>query len=448
MRKAFIILLSSALAAILLTIAYLEIGTWTAPLVAGAAASLLGTSLWSKFSSHIHGEESSERDAIYQLALVALTAILTFAFITTVQTQSVITQKITSESLVENSGRYYMNDVAYDGDRLVGGGWYRLGDTDDYLDAAIWTSTDGWSWPAVPKHLNGDYFGGIQTDQGHVAQRLINGVTALDDHSILLVGFDTAPDNVKRGKAWRLPRGEDTVQLAPDIVLPDAEEYLSYAHHGGDEVLSGIDDGNAVVWIRSDKGDWKATSFGSWPEVSIEKAVHEGGKWFLVGWDRSTDPGFADDPDYYYARDALLLVADDNFNWKKVPSLAGITGSQVINDVVYLKDTWLAIGEDDGGNNTKMDAAIWRSNTGDEWEPVGDRSLAGAGGWQFMTAAVIHPRSERITVVGGQIPGKDRVDPVPPATAKTQWTNDAWEITLKPSQGVRWTAFYDWIPFI
>ncbi|WP_157180044.1 hypothetical protein [Rhodococcus sp. P14] len=363
---------------------------------------------------------------------------LTILIVTVFRAYSIDVQVYRNITLLDEDGRVVMSDVAYDGKMFVAGGTYRpKGAGDDYLDAALWTSEDGWTWDRLAH--DHELFGGVAIPGGRVAHRRINSVYATPE-GFLIFGFDTAPDGETRAAVWELSSGSVQARRAEGS-FPDARSFQGYSRHGSVEIAVGSDQQNATVWRRQGDGGWSAQSFGPSGIVQLKSVTYQNGSWFVTGFDRSTDPNFSgelSEDQNYYRRDGAIWASADGASWTRVDGMAGIEGSQTVNDIEYSHGMWIAVGEDDAADEKAMDAAIWISDDGRRWRRSSSFLLAGVLEWQTMGGLV--DAGDRLIAVGTELPENyEKSEPEGGVSMSREqvWVNAVWRIDLEPRLGSR-----------
>ncbi|MBB2991098.1 hypothetical protein FHR72_002571 [Mycolicibacterium iranicum] len=440
----------STFAAAALAFVSLQWGYGLGGVLGGAVVGVIMTTVIPRVIGYIRNERvnlSADHAPLgYVIISSALTAGLTFSAVWFLQCYGFETTSNQSVSLVSAEGRYSMTDVVHDGKQFVAVGWYRKADTDEYLDGAIWTSPDGHSWRRLWNEDIGRLLGGIEIDGGKVAHRVVSAVTRTDN-GVVLVGWDTAPDDISRGKAWRMRTDTESLEEAVDLDMPEAGWFDGFAQDGSRQVVVGGVDGTAVAWFRNGADPWIKFSFGPSSKVQIYSVNYEHGRWFAAGTDRSEDPDYDTahtEEENRWARDGAIWSSADGQHWEKLEGFAEVKGAQKVSDIMYTHGVWLAFGEDDFGDPRQMDAAMWWSDDGIRWQRVSDNSLTGAASWQSMAGAVESPDGAGVLVVGSTIPGKEQETPPAPSgdnEAFAIWANATWQVAFNRANGIRWRAF-------
>ena len=104
-------------------------------------------------------------------------------------------------------------------------------------------------------------------------------------------------------------------------------------------------------------------------------------------------PGLVAVGDRYEREDAGVWISSDGVTWEAIVSDAfggvpdddGVDGEQVMEDVAAVPDLIVAVGTDELQETRDVDAAVWISPDGREWEKVEDEDLGG-GGFQGLYA--------------------------------------------------------------
>lgn len=160
-----------------------------------------------------------------------------------------------------------------------------------------------------------------------------------------------------------------------DTTLPNTTSSATTAVSGSDpdSEATSLPTTSAIAWERID--DPEAFDGG------FMNAVTTGG------------PGLVAVGTTYAREDAAVWVSSDATDWERIASEAfggvpdgnGVDGDQEMRDITTFGDLIVAVGSDEMQESRDVNAAVWLSTDGYEWEKVDDEDLGG-GGFQAMNA--------------------------------------------------------------
>jgi hypothetical protein len=226
----------------------------------------------------------------------------------------------------------------------------------------LWTSPDGRSWTEVRTHA-------FQPKRGLIANVLglaygPRGFLALGLRSYGDSETPTPPEAAwtsADGRIWReqtfsLPAGKGPVP-ALGAVLGSRSGYLAV--------------GNAI-WSSHDGLKWRRV-IGLGKDERLSYVTHAGSRIFAVGRG---------------ANAPIAFVSSDGRTWRRSRVNAG--SDYVIAGVTATSTGYVAVGTkrtivDAGTGRSTQWPAIWRSNTGDEWNLEEESSVAGPGAMNTAT---------------------------------------------------------------
>jgi len=239
------------------------------------------------------------------------------------------------EAVFGGDGEQSMFGVTVGGPGLV-----VVGATDGWFgdgDAAVWTSSDGFTWSRVPHDAT--VFGGANS-------QTMWDVT-VGGPGLVAVGWD----------------GQGILETSPDV--------------------------DAAIWTSVD-GD-------TWSRVPHDEEVF-GAAWInsvTVGGPGLVAVGGTEG--YWTDGDAVVWTSVDGITWSRVPhdeTVFGGVDSQVINDVTVGGPGLVAVGQDGGigpwDHNADTNAAVWTSVDGINWSRVPhDETVFGTGGNPSMLGVTV-----------------------------------------------------------
>ena len=283
---------------------------------------------------------------------------------------------------------------------LVAGG--TTGDSLE-VDAAVWHSLDGRNWERAPTELS---------------------FTGPGDQAILtVVGFDdrifAAGDDYLDAAVWVSTDGS-TWTLITDAALGGEGEQTIYQLEVTEHGLLAVGDDNrdAAMWVLEGES-WKKLdqpAFGGPGHQVIQDVASFSNGLIAVGG------VFEYDDIYFLGRgvrgqlDALVWFSADGTTWTRVEAdavLAG-RGHQVMEQTVAWGSTLVGVGYDlagrgnvvEGlaarGSGLDVDAGVWVSHDGMDWEYIVDSDLGGDD-WQDIWDIVIVPEIGAVAVGGDDL---------------------------------------------
>jgi len=285
------------------------------------------------------------------------------------------------EAIFDGPGNQYLTGVAAGGPGLVavgvdGGGYGRS------VDAAVWTSIDGFTWSRVPHDET--IFGGAE----------IHSVTVGGPGLVAVGSSGVGGNNLDISKATEADKNfatDSVVWTSTDGITWSRVPHDSVVFGGrGDQSMSkviaagpglvavGVDsDGNddsvdAAVWTSVDGFTWSRvphdeTIFGG---AEIHSVTAGGPGLVAVGLDAAICEG--DTPDCEDV-DAAVWTSADGITWARVATseeVFGGAGSQSMSGVATTNGTLVAVGRDGTGAWGKagtVQAAVWTSTDGITW---------------------------------------------------------------------------------
>lgn len=302
-----------------------------------------------------------------------------------------------SDSGFGGSGEQMIWAIAAAGEGLIAGGTTgRLEET----DAALWYSPDGRDWLRAPM---------LPSWQGPGNQAVL--AVASYEGRIFAAGRDYLDAGV-----WVSEDGISWSQVTDPVFGGEGEQViydLEVAPQGliavGDDAL------DAAVWILDEAG-WRQlddTSFGGDGHQMIQDIISLDTGFVAVGG------VFEYDEIYFLGRglrghlDAVAWVSRDGVDWIRIEddAVLGGRGHQVLERVVEWDSTLVGVGYDlagrgnvieglaERGSGLDVDAAVWVSDNGTEWEYMIDGDLGGED-WQDIWDIVIVPEIGAVAVGG------------------------------------------------
>jgi hypothetical protein len=266
----------------------------------------------------------------------------------------------------------FMQAVTVGGPGLVAVG-YESG-TDD--DAAVWTSPDGLSWTRVPH--DEAVFGGPGSEE-------MFGVTA-GGPGLVAVGWGVV-DGDEGAAVWVSTDGYTWERIIDNAVFggPGGQAMYAVVAGGPGLVAVGYDflegEWDAAVWTSTDGLNWSEVPaagavFGG-PNIQEMRSVALGGPGLVaVGNDYAE-----------VAVNGAVWTSADGLTWTRVPHDAAVfggAGNQEMRGVAAGTPGLAAVGRDDTGE--AGDAAVWASADGLTWWRVTDPVVFGGPLLQEMYA--------------------------------------------------------------
>lgn len=232
------------------------------------------------------------------------------------------------------------------------------------------------SWTEVP---SADAFGGRgdQVVLGGADTRI--GFLTLGYSAALRSGEATARDY--DAAVWTAAAPEQWTRIAsPSFEGPGNQRAADAAVLGGVVVIVGVDssqgDLDAAVWLSDDDGaTWMRVGVDS-PALRVE-GTQEAMRDVLVTDSGLVAVGYATSDE---GDDAAVWTSPDGREWVALTQALGAPGDQQMAAVTRLDAGALAGGFTTGAD---LDAALWRSEAGIVWEPVGVDALGGPGDQQI-----------------------------------------------------------------
>ncbi len=258
-----------------------------------------------------------------------------------------------------------MSSVVAGGPGLVAVGWDGRGILDDTptVDAAIWTSVDGYTWSRVPHEdavFAGAWIEGVTVGgPGLVAVGGTGGYNT-DGDAVVWISVD--------GITWsRVPHDESVFGGANSYFMSDVTvggPGLVAVGSGGGTGPWDHGDNHAAVWTSVDGIIWSRVpddeallSTGGNPAPML--SVTAGGPGLVaVGSDWWTQ-GLARTP---------VWTSPDGITWTRVPDDETVRG--VMFDVIVAGPGLVAVGT--GGESNDWNPVVWSSVDGITWTPVPD----------------------------------------------------------------------------
>jgi TIR domain len=174
------------------------------------------------------------------------------------------------------------------------------------------------------------------------------------------------------GRAWNRADGEGFGGSGDQVITT-----VTYVKRWDLLVAGGMNGSDAALWLSEDGADWAPASGDTSSPDTVETLNRINGTHLgLVGAGSQSGDGFDGEAG------AVWVLRTPDGTPEQIASIDG-PGDQRINRVVELADGsgYIAAGFDDG------DAAVWFSETGDDWEPMPADSFAGDGDQEILDAA-------------------------------------------------------------
>ena len=238
------------------------------------------------------------------------------------------------------------------------------------LDAALWRSSDGASWEAVP---------GLRVPDGDEEITRISGQ----------IGGGWRTGDGKDGAVWRF--GQDGTPRADAAPIRDAalggpgDQWINRVRPlESGFVAVGFDDGNAGAWVSPDGQRWNrvhAEALGGDGEQEILDAYNFDSQLVAVGVERVDGEN-----------SGVVWRSRDGENWERVPDPKGTfsTSSEIQLNRVVSTEGLSAVPALIAGGSDGEDAAVWTSEDGERWvrelDPSGSFGAMGQAAIQSLVA--------------------------------------------------------------
>lgn len=294
-----------------------------------------------------------------------------------------------------------MADVVIGGPGLIAVG--AVGSVGD-LDAAVWTSPDGYRWERVAHDEL--VFGGIE-------DQVMRGLAA-GGPGFIATGYDTSGDDWDAA-VWTSPDGLVWTRL-PDVdgVFGGPGRQSADSVVAGDDMVVAV--GHDVDDVDQDVAVWVSPDGLAWTRVAHDEEVFGGDGNQASEAVASTDSGFVavgHDAEIFGPAgadyDAAVWRSPDGTNWSRVPhdeAIFGGDGWQGLRTVLAADFGLVALGwtEHDG----PYDVAVWTSTDGTDWfRAAHDEGELGGPGEQMVSDIA---GGDRGFVAAGRDAADDDVD--------------------------------------
>jgi hypothetical protein len=299
-----------------------------------------------------------------------------------------------------------MRSVIVGGPGLVAVGWDGQGilADDPNLEAAIWTSVDGYTWSRVPHE--DDVFGGAWIEAVTVGGP---GLVAVGGTGGYNTGSDAAVWTSPDGFTWsRVPHDES-------VFGTDTGQFISDVTAGGPGLVAVGSGGGIGPWDHNNgthAAVWTSVDGTTWSRVPNDDALlATGGNPAPMLSVAAGGPGLvAVGPDNWTAGQARTPVwtSPDGFTWTRVPDDEAVRG--VMFDVIAGGPGLIAVGS--GGGTNRSTPVVWTSVDGITWTPIpDDDDVTTLRSQDHMYSAII--QGPNLVIVGtdgsGTVPQRNAV---------------------------------------
>lgn len=267
--------------------------------------------------------------------------------------------------------------------------------------AEAWRSSDGRSW--APDPVDGAEL--LPAEGVPMAEAVLGAGSTM-----VVLGAVEAFDGIDAA-VWTSLAGEPWERTTPSEAVfggDGAQVARAAVQLGSDLVVVGTDtddagDVDAVVWSTGGGGGWRRAPegvgdglSGAGDQYAVDIAVTRDGA-LVVGWETVDGATRAMAWTLVSGGEAPVApVAGPALGWRRLaPSEAlGGVGEQRMDDVIATADGFLAVGASTSGARPGdgLDAAVWRSADGVEWERVDAPAFGGPGDQRLLGVAAVDGR--------------------------------------------------------
>lgn len=240
-----------------------------------------------------------------------------------------------------------------------------------FLDAAVWTSADGSTWTRIPQ--DDAVFGGDSEQE-------MLGITKTED-GYVIVGED-GPSDQEDAAVW----------VSDGVVFERVPVDAALGGDGPQTMLRALSSSGTVIAVgkdynpesgTTDAGLWKSRDGLRWARANFQpslggedaqlmRTIIDFGDGFVGAGREETDEGM----------DAAMWKSDAGTDFERILGTSegtfGGPGEQQIYTIGKGGPGLVAVGAADSGAGD-LDAAVWVSEDGEVWERVADEALAGPG---------------------------------------------------------------------
>jgi hypothetical protein len=318
------------------------------------------------------------------------------------------------EGVFGGAGMQVVNYVVSGGPGLVVvGGSESSGEA----DAAVWVSTDSFTWTRAPDKESALGGAGIQ---------LINSVT-VGGPGLVAVGQDDPEGSPAEGwvdsdaAVWVSADGYTWTRVPHDEAVfggPEGQRMMSVTAGGPGLVAVGSDYRDGSGW--PDAAVWVSTDGYAWTRVPDDQAVFGGPGGQEVLSVTAGGPGLVavGSADSYHS--AAVWVSADGYTWTRVPHDEAVFGGPGNQEMVAVTAGGPGLvgvgGESSGGDNV----LAWVSADGYTWTRIDDEAVFGGPGSQ--SAAPVAAWEEGLILMGGDDSGGDLDPAVWVSAGGYKWT--------------------------
>ncbi|HSH11539.1 MAG TPA: hypothetical protein VLA10_07115, partial [Ilumatobacter sp.] len=282
------------------------------------------------------------------------------------------------ESVFGGIGDQVMRGLAAGGPGFIATGYDTSGND---WDAAVWTSPDGLVWTRL-SDVEG-VFGGPGRQSADSVVAVDNMVLAVGHH-VDDVDQDVAVWMSPDGLAWaRVAHDEDVFggdgNQATAAVTPTESGFVAVGHDVEDFGPAGADYDAAI---------WQSPDGTNWSRLPHDEAIFGGDGWqglrtILAAESGLVALGWAEHDGSY---DVAVWTSTDGTDWVRAThdeDELGGPGEQMVNDIAEGDLGLVAAGRD------AADAAIWISTDGAAWTQLHDEAFGGPGPQEIRGVAVL-----------------------------------------------------------
>jgi hypothetical protein len=247
-------------------------------------------------------------------------------------------------------------------------------------DAAVWTSSDGYTWTRVPD--DEAVFGGDSYQLMYAVTEAASGLVA--------VGYD-GPPHARNAAVWTSPDGytwtrvpDDQSALEGGVMRSVIAADPGLVAVGQSDWLDGDPSSATGATIRHDAAVWTSPDGLTWTRIPDDEAVFAGSgeqrmRSVAVGGSGLVAAGAEYSDGEWHA---AVWTSPDAYTWSRVPVDETVFGSAVIESVVEAEGLGLVLVGHDAPS-----AVVWTSPDGITWVRVPhDETVFGASDMRSVTA--------------------------------------------------------------